>query len=429
MPAGLPGWLSYLEQLHPKSIALGLDRAGLVRDRLKLFPDFPVITVAGTNGKGSTCAMLERIYLEAGYRVACYTSPHLMHYNERVRVNGIEATDEELCEAFAAVEPARKDTPLTYFEYGTLAAMWHFIRADVDVAILEVGLGGRLDAVNIFSPACAIVTSIDLDHVDFLGNTRESIGSEKSGIYRAGIPAVCGDPRPPATLVDHACRIGADYRQIGEHFGFALQPHGWNFVSSEHGIDGLPMPALNGSFQLCNAACVVEGVQALQARLPVTNDAICAGLRRVVLAGRFQSLGTNPHVILDVAHNPHAARGLADNLREHPVPGRTIAVCAMLADKDIAGVVHSLIPVVDAWHVASIHAPRGAEAKLLIEKLHAASRHVQARGFDDVKSALRQACLGAGENDRIVVFGSFYTVADAMHALPSILGDAWQPIS
>lgn len=420
IPASLQDWLSLLEQLHPKAIALGLERVGLVRDRLGLAPDFPVITVAGTNGKGSTCAMLERIYIEAGYRVACYTSPHLLRYNERVRVNGIEVTDEELCAAFSAVEPARQSTPLTYFEYGTLAAMWHFIRSGVDVAILEVGLGGRLDAVNIFAPACAIVTSIDLDHVDYLGSTRASIGFEKAGIYRAGVPAICGDPEPPATLVDHARSIGADFRQVGEQFRFRQKPGAWQFSAADHAWENLPLPALNGGFQLYNAACVLEAIHALQERLPVKRDAICAGLGGVALAGRFQTVSSAPQVILDVAHNPHAAKGLADNLREHPVKGRTVAVCAMLADKDIAGVMYQLAPVVDAWHVAGIQALRGASAEMLIEKLRAASPDACISRSKDVKSAFRQACLGVGENDRIIVFGSFYTVADVMHALPEI---------
>lgn len=427
-PAGLAGWLSYLEQLHPKSIALGLDRVGLVREKLGLNPDFPVVTIGGTNGKGSTCAMLERIYLEAGYRVACYTSPHLLRYNERVRINGIEATDEELCLAFEAIEQARGATPLTYFEFGTLAAMWHFMRAGVDVAILEVGLGGRLDAVNIFEPACAVVTSVDLDHMDYLGTTRESIGREKAGIFRSGVPALSGDPNPPATLSEYAHEIGADYRQFGQHFNFELQNDHWEFISAETRLDGLPLPALNGSFQLYNAACVIEVVQCLHACLPVTKSAINAGLQHVALAGRFQVLGTKPRIILDVAHNPHAAQGLAENLRRTAVRGRTVGVCAMLADKDMTGVARALIGEIDEWYVAGIQHARGAEAMTLLGCLQTVSSDAKARSFDDVIIAFRQACLGVGENDRIVVFGSFYTVADVMRVLPETLGDAWQPI-
>lgn len=422
MPVGLADWLSYLEQLHPKSIALGLERVSQVRDRLALQYDFPVILVAGTNGKGSTCAMLERIYREAGYRVACYTSPHLLRYNERVRVDGVEVGDDALCTAFAAVEAARGETPLTYFEFGTLAAMWHFVRAGVDVAVLEVGLGGRLDAVNIFEPACAIVTSVDLDHVDYLGNTRESIATEKAGVYRAGVPAICGEPEPPETLVRHAREIKAQYRQIGEHFRFETEGTGWRYVGGGVVIDALPQPALNGNFQFYNAACVVDAVQCLQSRLPVTQEAIRVGLQTVSLPGRFQTLSLRPHVILDVAHNPHAAKGLAENLRAHPVTGKTVAVCAMLADKDIAGVMQLLAPVVDEWLMASIHAPRGAEAGYLAERLAAVAGDAHVAIFGDVKTAFRQACLGVGENDRIIVFGSFYTVADVMHELPKTFG-------
>ena len=424
----MSGWLAYLEQLHPKSIALGLERVNLVRDRLGLAPEFPVILVAGTNGKGSTCAMLERIYLEAGYRVACYTSPHLLRYNERVRINGIEATDDALCLAFAAIEPARQETPLTYFEYGTLAAMWHFMQAAVDVAILEVGLGGRLDAVNIFEPACAVVTSIDLDHMDYLGNTRESIGYEKAGVFRSGIPAVCGDPAPPLTLVDHAARVGADFRQIGQAFNFVRHADCWDFVAGNEVLHALPLPALNGNFQLYNAASVVAVVQVLQTALPVTIDAMRAGLSGVKLAGRFQWLDTQPSVILDVAHNPHAALGLAENLRRSPVKGKTFAVCAMLADKDMTGVARAMKEVVDVWYVAGIQQARGAEAAVLLGCLHAVAPDAIMQGFDDVVLAFRQACLAAGDDDRIVAFGSFYTVADVMRALPETLGDAWRPI-
>lgn len=412
-PADLNAWLGYLEQLHPKHIALGLERVGEVRDRLGLHPDFTVITVAGTNGKGSTCAMLERIYLEAGYRVACYTSPHLLRYNERVRVGGREASDEELCAAFATVEQARQDTALTYFEFGTLAAVWHFAQVGVDVAILEVGLGGRLDAVNIFDPDCAIVTSIDLDHVDYLGNSRDSIGREKAGIFRRGIPALCGDSQPPETLRAHAAQIGADYRRIGVDFCYEAGSDGWAFHSGDACYKDLPLPALNGSFQLSNAACALEAVRCLQERLPVAPASMGMGLRLVTLPGRFQKLGGRPEIILDVAHNPHAARGLAENLRNSPHAGRTLAVFAMLRDKDIEGVVRVLADVVDAWYVAGIHNARGADAQTLADWLQAIPG-VNVACFADVADALRQACLGADENDRIVAFGSFYTVADAL---------------
>lgn len=384
-----------------------------------LAPDFPIITVAGTNGKGSTCAMLERILTEAGYRVGCYTSPHLLHYNERVRILCSEVEESQLCRAFAAVEAARGDIPLTYFEFGTLAAVWHFVEVGVEVAVLEIGLGGRLDAVNAFEPSCSIVTSIDLDHLDYLGNSRESIGFEKAGIYRAGVPALCGDPSPPATVPDSAFQVAADYRQIGVDFGYEQYGQCWNFWSKDVRIEGLPLPALSGSFQLGNAACTLEALLAVRRQLPVTVEQIHAGLAHVVLSGRFQVLPGKPQVILDVAHNPHAARGLADNLRQSRNPGRTLAVFAMLADKDIAGVVQAAGPEIDGWYLAGIDYARGASAEQLEEIVRANAPGSQIMVFDSIANALVQACRSAGENDRIVAFGSFYTVADVLRALPA----------
>jgi dihydrofolate synthase/folylpolyglutamate synthase len=420
MPADLAGWLTYLEQLHPKSIALGLDRVGEVAARLGLQPAFPIITVAGTNGKGSTCAMLEQIYLAAGYRVACYTSPHLLRYNERVRIDGAEATDEALCRAFAAVETARGSTPLTYFEFGTLAAMWLFIEHGVQVAILEVGLGGRLDAVNVFDPACAILTSVDLDHLDYLGTTRESIGREKAGIFRPHIPALCGDLLPPDTVISHAQDIAAEFRQVGRDFGFEKQDGGWDFVSGDMRISDLPLPALSGEFQFFNASCALEAVRSLQAGLPVSSDAIRNGLSHVALQGRFQIFPGKPGVILDVAHNPHAARGLAQNLHASPHTGRTLAVFAMLADKDIPGVLRELAGEIDAWFVADIHEARGASAELLVRHLSEVAPKAPVQQYADVVSAFRQACMTAGDDDRIAAFGSFYTVADVLRTLPGL---------
>jgi len=363
--------------------------------------------------------MLEKIYIEAGYRVACYTSPHLLRYNERVRVDGDEATDAQICRAFAAVEQARQSTPLTYFEFGTLAAMWHFIGSDVDIAILEVGLGGRLDAVNIFDPACAVVTSIDLDHMDYLGDDREKIGREKACIYREATPALCGDPHPPSSVRRLAACIGAEYRQVGEDFSFESGTDEWEFVARGARIKNLPLPALSGKFQFYNASCAIQAVQELQQRIPVLEDAIRAGLRHVALQGRFQVVAGHPAVILDVAHNPHAARGLAENLRMVPQAGRVLAVFAMLADKDIAGVVRALAGEVDSWFVASIQHARGAEASVLAGILHELIPEAQVQCFADVPLAFRQACLNANENDKIIAFGSFYTVADVLRGLPS----------
>jgi dihydrofolate synthase/folylpolyglutamate synthase len=402
LPVNLAGWLEYIEALHPKSIAMGLERVNDVKLRLNLFPTFPIIIVAGTNGKGSTCAMLEQIYHNAGYRVACYTSPHLLRYNERVRIDCQDASDSDLSQAFSAVEVARQDTELTYFEYGTLAAMWHFMQSEVDIAILEVGLGGRLDAVNVFEPSCAIVTSIDLDHIEYLGNSRESIGFEKAGVFRPNVPAICGDINPPQSLTEYAQKIGAELKAIRRDFNFELTGDNWVYHSLQKNIANLSLPALIGDFQLYNAACVVAAIESLQSRLPVQFEHLVSGLQTVRLLGRFQFCATTPPVILDVAHNPHAAQSLASNLKHSSHGGHTLAVFAMLADKDIAGVIKAVGDEISSWYVASIDNPRGA----------------QARQLADMISAYRQACLDAGENDRIIVLGSFFTVADVMRLLP-----------
>jgi dihydrofolate synthase/folylpolyglutamate synthase len=419
LPTTLAGWLEYIEALHPKSIAMGLDRVNEVKKRMQLSPGFPIITVGGTNGKGSTCAMLERIYHQAGYKVGCYTSPHFLRYNERVRVACLEASDDALVQAFVAVEAARQDTPLTYFEFGTLAAVWHFMQSRIDVVILEVGLGGRLDAVNAFDPACTIVTAVDFDHMEFLGDNRESIGFEKAGIFRAGVPAICGDSDPPQSLVNHAKTIRAQLRQIGREFVIGQGQEGWFYKAGEVVLQDLPMPALTGSFQLENAACVIDAVQMMQARLPVSRGDVVMALSAVRLPGRFQQLGDAPQVILDVAHNPHAAHALAENLQRLPQSNRTLAVFGMLADKDIAGVIQEVGAGVDTWYLADLPAPRGATAQQLARLIHQYDSNCDVRKFADVSTAYRQACLDAERNDRIVVFGSFYTVADVMKAQPS----------
>lgn len=403
---------------------MGLERVSEVRQRLKLAPDFPIITVAGTNGKGSTCAMLERIYHCAGYRIGCYTSPHFLRYNERVRVSCREVSDKALVTAFAAVEKARQGdgqapVELTYFEFGTLAAMWHFMQAGIDALILEVGLGGRLDAVNVFDPACAVVTSIDLDHMDFLGNNRESIGFEKAGIYRPGVPAICGDLNPPQSLLAHAAQIGAEFLLNGRDFRFIAEGEHWAYQSRHGIIEGLPMPALVGDFQRHNAACVLATIEVMQARLPVNRGHLATGLRSVELVGRFQWLTSDPDVILDVAHNPQAALALAANLHQSARGGRTLAVFAMLADKDISGVIKAVMAEIDCWYVAGIAHMRGASAEHTAELIRQQAGTSAIKSFSDVALAYRQACLDVGENDRIIVFGSFFTVADVMHVLPA----------
>lgn len=413
----LDAWLAYIEALHPKDIEMGLGRVAEVKQRLNLNTSFPIITVAGTNGKGSTCAMLEYIYHAAGYRVGTYSSPHFLRYSERVRVACEEISDADLIAAFQAVESARQSTQLTYFEYGTLAAMWHFAQAGLDVVILEVGLGGRLDAVNAFEPDCAVVTSVDLDHMEFLGNTRESIGAEKAGIFRANVPAICGDNLPPQSLIAHAQKVGADLRLIGRDFSFEHIAQTWHYQGKQGALKDLPMPALKGDFQLENASCVLTVIEALQASLPVSQAAIIKGLRSVSLRGRFQQVAQHPEVILDVAHNPHAAKSLAINLEQTASTGKTIAVFAMLADKDIAGVIQALSTKIDVWYVAEIKHARAASLSAISGLLLAQLPQAKIQTFESVTQAYHQACIDADENDRIIALGSFFTVAEVMRAL------------
>ncbi|MFZ2525558.1 MAG: bifunctional tetrahydrofolate synthase/dihydrofolate synthase [Candidatus Ferrigenium altingense] len=416
MPNTLAGWLTYLESLHPKTIALGLERVAQVKQRLNLNPDFPVITVGGTNGKGSVCAMLESILHAAGYRVGCYTSPHLLHYNERVRIAKQQASDVELCASFEKIEQVRDDIPLTYFEFGTLAAMQCFVEHKVEVAILEVGLGGRLDAVNAFDSDCAVVTSVDIDHTDYLGETREQIAFEKAGIFRAGKVAICADADVPQAITDYAEKIGAQLWCIGSEFGFTPHQGQWDYRSMTGARNALPYPALRGAFQLNNASAALAALDALRDKLPVSMEAVRRGLVEVQLAGRFQVIPGRPQLILDVAHNPHAARSLAQNLAGLPPCPHTWAVFAMLRDKDMAGVAAALDPLIDTWLVAGIAAPRGATTADLAQVLQNTGVRGTILTFENIAAALRHAYNAAGENDRIAAFGSFYTVAEAMAA-------------
>ncbi len=416
-PDSLAAWLGLLESRHPKAIDLGLERVEAVRARLGLNPDWPVITVGGTNGKGSTCAYLEAILNDAGYRVGCYTSPHLLRYNERVRIAGVACSDDHLLRAFAAVEAARGDIPLTYFEHGTLAAIWLFVDAGVQTAVLEVGLGGRLDAVNVFDADCAVVTSVDLDHQEYLGDTREAIGFEKAGIFRGGRPAVVTDPAPPATLLDHAARVGARLLRLGSEIRVAEDGLSWTCRVLDRVYPALPRPALPGRYQLDNAAAAVAALSCLQDRLPVAMQALRSGLARAHLPGRFQVLPGAPRIVLDVAHNPHAARALAGNLAALRQGGRIHAVLGMLCDKDVTEVVKALAPLVDSWHVAGLPSPRGLPGEELARLVLRQTGRV-ALVHADIAAALSGACANAGPADIIAVFGSFYTVAEAMKALP-----------
>ena len=407
----LASWLTYIEALHPKSIEMGLARVKKVFDQLHIQLKCPVITVGGTNGKGSTCAILERIYTEAGYRVACYSSPHFIQFNERIRINLQNADDATIVAAFQAIESARIDTQLTYFEFSTLAAFWIFSKQNIDVAILEIGLGGRLDAVNVIESNCAIVTSIDLDHMDYLGATREKIGFEKAGIYRANIPAICGDTHPPKTLSDYAAHIQADYLPINQAFQVEIKQDTWNYVFDQATFKALPKPALKGAFQIENAACVLTAITKLQTLLPVSEEAIHQGLLNVRLLGRFQQIKQQPSVLVDVAHNPHAAFSLAHNLASSVVSGKTIAVFAMLADKDINGVILAVGAQIDAWYIATIATMRGANAQILQQAIKENYPTKPVYLHESIVQAYESACLQAGENDRIIAFGSFYTVA------------------
>lgn len=414
MPSSLADWLTYLESLHPKTIALGLERVAEVKQRLNLAPGFPVIVVGGTNGKGSVCAMLESILYAAGYRVGCYTSPHLLHYNERVRIGKQMVSDEALCASFENIEKVRGDVPLTYFEFGTLAAMQLFIEHKVEVAILEVGLGGRLDAVNVFDADCAVVTSVDIDHTDYLGETIEEIAFEKAGIFRRDRMAIFSDSSVPLAITEQAEKMGAQLWRIGHEFGFKLHQGQWDYRSKLATRSALPVPALRGAFQMHNACAVLATLDALREKLPVSMAAIRRGLSEVQLAGRFQFVPGKPQLILDVAHNPHAARSLAKNLAALPPCPHTYAVFAMLKDKDMAGVVEALKPYINTWLVAGIDAPRGSSAEELSSVLHQAGVTAKIIGFADTAHALSHACNVAGENDRIIIFGSFYTVAAAL---------------
>jgi dihydrofolate synthase/folylpolyglutamate synthase len=407
-------WLEFIERQHPKAIDLGLERVSEVLGRLGARLACPIIVVGGTNGKGSTCAMLEAIMRAAGFRTALYTSPHLLRFNERVRIRGEEADDAALCEAFAAVEAARGGVPLTYFEFGTLAAVWLFARERPEAAVLEVGLGGRLDAVNALDADCAVVTSIAIDHVEYLGGSRDGIGREKAGIFRAGRPAVVADPDPPPS-VEHAARsAGARLLRLGREFGYAIEGDQWSYWGPRGRRGGLAHPALRGAAQIRNASAALCALDSLSDRLPVAMQDVRSGLANVALAGRFQVLPGRPQVILDVAHNPEAAKTLADNLAASGFAPETIAVCGMLRDKDIPGVLRALAPRITRWHLASLGGPRGASAHELGAHLEALGVRAPTSGHDAPAAAFAAARSDATQDDKIVVFGSFLTVGEVM---------------
>ena len=403
---------------------MGLERVGEVKKRMGLQPLCPVVVVAGTNGKGSVCAYLSQIYTQAGFKVGTLTSPHLLRYNERIAVNTRPVEDAAIVASFERIEAARAGISLTYFEFNTLAAVDIFIREKVDVMVLEVGLGGRLDAVNVFDADCAVVTSVDLDHQVFLGDTVEQVAFEKAGVFRSGKPAICGQTPPPESLRRHAGEIGAELLLIKRDFDFStLENVQWSYRYHPQNSDGhtrnrnaLPFPALRGAYQLSNAACALTVLECLGDRLPVDIAAIKRGLLLVENPGRFQVLPGRPLTVLDVGHNPHAARALRRSLINLMFAEKRTAVFSILADKDIDGVLDIVKDQFDEWHIAPLDVPRGMTAEALVRKL---SEHgiENVKVFENIEKAYRAALEKAGENDRIVVFGSFHTVAAVMAAL------------
>lgn len=421
----LDDWLAHCERIHPKTIDMGLGRVQAVLQRLQLKFGVPVFTVAGTNGKGSTCAMLEAILLQAGYRVGLYAKPHLVHFEERCRVNGKMVAADALLPHFEAVEAARGDVSLTYFEFTTLVIARALSMAELDVVILEVGLGGRLDAVNAIDTDCAIITSIDLDHTDYLGPDRESIGREKAGIMRTGRPVIVSDPVAPQSVKDRAQEIGADLWLFGRDFNYSGDKLQWSWAGRNKRYNSLAYPALRGANQLLNASGVLAALAAMQHRLPVTAQAVRNGFALVELPARFQIVPGQPTLVLDVAHNPHAVAALANNLDQMAFCPRTLAVFGAMADKDLSTLVARLLPLVDAWYCTSLPTPRAATAESLCDIVNGAVAQGRAKGHTlppniavsahhEPASALQAALSAADPTDRIVVFGSFYTVGGVL---------------
>jgi dihydrofolate synthase/folylpolyglutamate synthase len=417
-PTTLDDWLAHCERLHPKTIDMTLDRVNAVRDRLGLKFTVPVISVAGTNGKGSTCAMLECIGLQAGYRVGLYIKPHLVHFEERCRINGASIAAADLLPHFEAVEAARVELglTLTYFEFSTLVIMRALATAPLDMVILEVGMGGRLDAVNTIDADCAVITSIALDHTEFLGPDREAIGREKAGIMRTGRPVVVSDPQPPHSLQDRATEIGADLWQIGRDFNVQGDKQQWSFAGRGRRWNGLAYPALRGANQLLNAGGVLAAFEALREHLPITAQAVRNGLAMVELPGRFQIVPGTPTLVLDVAHNPQAVAALALNLDQMGFYPRTHAVFGAMRDKDIAGLLAHIAPLVDAWYLAELPLPRAASPDELAAAVRQAAggRDVTVTTHANPSAALAAAAAAADPTDRIAVFGSFYTVGGVL---------------
>ena len=412
----LQQWLAFVESQHPESVIdLGLGRMQKMLDLLDIHFECPVILVGGTNGKGSTCAMLESIYRAAGYKTAMHTSPHMLRFNERARLNGIEVSDEDLVEAFEQVEAKRDGLGLTYFEFTALAILRAFLKAKPDVVILEIGLGGRLDAINALEPTASIVTTVGIDHEAFLGNTRESIGWEKAHIYRKGKPAVCADPNPPLKLIEVGLKREAQLTLRGKDFDIKADIDGMCFSNADVSWN-LPLPALQGANQVDNAAGVLQVVSQLMKVLPVSLSHIALGLQTVKVTARFQKVREQPLTYLDVGHNPHAAVVLARNIKKLPSEGKNLAVFGMLADKDMKDVVSLMSPCIDQWYIASLPPPRGASADLLKRTmLEAGVKDGKIKTFETIEKALEVAEQEADLKDKIIVFGSFVTVTATLN--------------
>ncbi len=412
----LYAWLDWQSTLHPREVELGLERVDSVWEKLyRGTLSFKVITVAGTNGKGSCVAMLEAILRAAGYRTGCYTSPHLLRYNERIRVDGREATDERICQAFERVDRARGEISLTYFEFATLAALEIFVGSHLDLVILEVGLGGRLDAVNIIDSDLALISSIGRDHTDWLGETEAEIALEKAGILRAGRPAVFGGVEPPAVLEQRALELGAPLAMAGRDYQFRQVGRNWEWQNGGHTLNSLPLPHLRGAFQLQNAAAVLMVLELLREAYPIGLSELRAGLQNVRLQGRFQLLPGPIPVILDVAHNTEAAQALAGNLAAMPCAGRTLAVFSSLSDKDVVAIAGVMTGVIDAWYLGSLEGGRAKSLEALAKDLRgggvaASDIHLAGPLVDAFKVARKEAV----EGDRVVVFGSFLTVSGVL---------------
>ncbi|CAG7857123.1 dihydrofolate synthase / folylpolyglutamate synthase [biofilm metagenome] len=411
----LNDWLSWQEQSHPLAIDLGLERVAQVY--LALNPNLVkplTITVAGTNGKGSCIAYLEAIYLAQGYRVGAYTSPHILKYNERIKINGHPVGDDSICSAFERIEQVRGNTSLSYFEFSTLAALDIFSRSDLDIQLLEVGLGGRLDAVNIVDPDAAIISSIGIDHVAWLGETRESIGYEKAGIFRQSVPAIVGDPAPPATLMQVADAKQARFYEIGQDFGYKKYQNHWSWYYSEKFINNLPVPALSGEHQYRNASAVLLAVHLLADKLPVSESSIHAGLKNVQLSGRFQLINGTVPVLMDVGHNPEAVQTLVEYLNQHFPNRRIHAIFSMMKDKDIAEVLRIMKPLVYQWFFAPLINLRAATENLMREIFAQQDIGNVSFGYTGFADAFTAAKQQAAPEDLVLVFGSFFLVSDCL---------------